>query len=52
VQKIIEIKNKTHQEIANIYDISRSVITRIKNGTRWGLITGINNISAHKRRSL
>ena len=52
VQKIIEIKNKTHQEIADIYGISRSVITRIKNGTRWGLVTGIKNISAYKRRSL
>jgi|694.fasta_scaffold04147_11 hypothetical protein len=42
VTKIIKTQNKTHQEIANIYGVSRSVITRIKNGTRWGLITNIN----------
>ena len=52
VQKIIEIKNKTHQEIADMYGISRSVITRIKNGTRWGLVTGMQNISHYKKRSL
>lgn len=42
VKQIINIKDKTHQEIADKYDISRSVITRIKNGKRWGLITNIN----------
>ena len=31
----------THQEIADRYQVSRSVITRIKNGQRWGLITNI-----------
>lgn len=41
VKKIITIKNKTHQEIADMYNISRTVITRIKNGKRWGLITNI-----------
>jgi group I intron endonuclease len=42
VEKIIQEKNKTHQEIAISYGVSRSVITRIKNGTRWALITNIN----------
>lgn len=42
VKKILSITNKTHQEIADIYNVSRSVITRIKNGKRWGLITNIN----------
>jgi len=41
VYRILNIKNKTHQEIADIYNVSRSVITRIKNGSRWGLITNI-----------
>jgi hypothetical protein len=35
------IKYQTHQEIADKYSVSRSVITRIKNGNRWGLITNI-----------
>ena len=43
VLEIIKIKNKTHQEIADIYGISRSVITRILNGKRWGLITKIGD---------
>jgi hypothetical protein len=42
VKQIINIKHQTHQEIANKYSVSRSVITRIKNGNRWGLITNIN----------
>ena len=42
VNKIIQITNKTHQEIASIYGVSRSFITRIKNGKRWGLITNIS----------
>lgn len=42
VKKILGITNKTHQEIADMYGVSRSVITRIKNGKRWGLITNIN----------
>ena len=41
VKKIINIENMTHQEIADRYQVSRSVITRIKNGQRWGLITNI-----------
>lgn len=41
VKKIIHIKNKTHQEIADKYGVSRSIITRIKNGKRWQLITNI-----------
>lgn len=40
VFEIIEMKNKSHQEIANIYNVSRSLITRILNGKRWSLITG------------
>lgn len=48
VQKIINIKNKTQQEISGMYGVSRSVITRIKNGTRWGLVTSIKNISNQK----
>jgi group I intron endonuclease len=42
VIKIIKMKNITHQKIADIYGVSRTMITRIKNGTRWGLITNIN----------
>jgi len=41
VKQIINIKYQTHQEIADKYSVSRSVITRIKNGNRWGLITNI-----------
>ena len=44
VRKIINLKNKTHQEIADSYGVSRSVITRIKNGSRWGLITNIKGV--------
>lgn len=44
VNKIISIQNKTHQEIANIYGVSRTMITRIKNGTRWNLITNIKEV--------
>ena len=42
VKTIIKITNKTHQEIANIYGVSRTAITRVKNGKRWGLITKLN----------
>jgi hypothetical protein len=42
VKKIVNIKNQTHQEIANKYGVSRTIISRIKNGKRWGLITNIN----------
>jgi hypothetical protein len=45
VENALEIKNlllngKSHQEIANLFNISRSVITRISNGKRWSNITG------------
>ena len=40
IYQIINLKNKSHQEIANIYNVSRSLITRILNGKRWSLITG------------
>ena len=29
-----------HQEIADKFDVSRTVITRISNGTRWANVTG------------
>jgi group I intron endonuclease len=43
--KVLEIKNcllagEDHLFIANKYKISRTVITRISNGTRWSNITG------------
>ena len=41
-KRIVKIKDKTHQEIANLYGVSRSVITGMKNGTNWSLITNIN----------
>lgn len=45
-EQVLEIvallkKNEfSHQEIANIYNIARTAITRISNGTRWANITG------------
>jgi group I intron endonuclease len=33
-------REMSHQEIANKFNISRTVITRISNGTRWANITG------------
>lgn len=44
VNTIIKIKNKTHQEIANMYGVSRTMITRIKNGTRWNLLTNTKEV--------
>ena len=33
-------ENSTHQEIADKFNVSRTVITRISNGTRWANVTG------------
>ena len=45
VTSVLLIKNllldgKDHQYIANLYNVNRTVITRISNGTRWASITG------------
>ena len=42
---IVKIKSMlfnriAHAEIASMFKVSRTVITRISNGTRWGNITG------------
>lgn len=54
---IIKIKNLLlegnlkDQEIASKFDVSRTVITRISNGTRWSNITG-GKIITNERRGL
>ena len=49
IKKYLLEAKLTDQEIAHKYNISRTVITRIANGTRWANITGGPIISAERR---
>lgn len=42
VKEIVELLKKglTHNSIAKQFNISRTVVTRISNGTRWTNVTG------------
>lgn len=41
IANMLKDNQKSHSEIAKEFDISRTVITRIANGSRWSNITGI-----------
>ncbi len=49
--ELLKIDNLSHKEIANIFSISRTVITRISNGKRWSNVTGIKKVDKHRKGS-
>lgn len=40
IRRILEQKIYTHQEIANMFGVTRGHITKIKNKKRWNTIYG------------
>jgi DNA invertase Pin-like site-specific DNA recombinase len=45
IREILEQNRYTHQEIANMFGVTRGHITKIKNKKRWNTIYGQENKS-------
>jgi len=45
IRELLEKNTYTHNEIANMFGVSRGHITKIKNKKRWSIIYGKENQS-------